>query len=135
MAAPFSQAQESAKRPKVLGVLLPVRASIDVAAPTSGAPESSAKLGDDHVIGIARHVNVGSMPAIRAVAGHVQPGHAMLTHVAQRHRLVGGSLRHPEIVLRIANCPQDEQVASGSWCSIAALDFCGRHGLWMGHED
>ena len=81
-----------AHRPKVLGVLLPVRPRIDIAASTSRAPESPAKLGNDHVIGVAGHVHKRAVPTRMAVARHVEPRHAELAHVAERHRLIVGRL-------------------------------------------
>jgi hypothetical protein len=89
-----------AHRPIVLGVLLPVGLSIDVAATAARAPEP--KLADDYVIRESRRIHEGTVPAVRPVAGHVKPRHAVLPHVAQCHRLVFDLPRHPHIVLPLA---------------------------------
>ena len=36
----------------------------------------------------------GAVPAIRPMAGHVEPRHAMLADVAERHRFIGRTLCH-----------------------------------------
>jgi hypothetical protein len=64
------------------------------------------------------------MPAVRAVARHVEAGHAELAHVAERHRLVVDPLCHRWIVLPMADGPQDELVARGC-ASITPLDGQG----------
>jgi hypothetical protein len=66
----------------MLGVLDPVRPSIDVAAPASRAPEPPAKVGDDPVVTKADMSTSARCQQSGPWQRHVEPSHAEFAHVA-----------------------------------------------------